>query len=102
MRCDLRGPRARRWFSSLQGGEADVHLVQQAKSRRERAMKIGRLLARLAIGGLFIGHGTQKWFGWFGGPGLEKTTGMMEKLGMSPPRRNAHAVSASETLGGAL
>jgi putative oxidoreductase len=63
-------------------------------------MKSGRLLARLFIGGLFIGHGTQKWFGWFGGPGIEGTTGMMGKLGLAPARANAHAASASETLGG--
>ncbi|HEX4753955.1 MAG TPA: DoxX family protein [Solirubrobacterales bacterium] len=63
-------------------------------------MKFGRLLARLIIGGMFIGHGTQKWFGWFGGPGIEKTTGMMDSLGLAPARANAHAASASETLGG--
>jgi putative oxidoreductase len=63
-------------------------------------MKFGRLLARLFIGGMFIGHGTQKWFGWFGGPGIEGTTGMMSKLGLAPARANAHAASASETLGG--
>jgi putative oxidoreductase len=63
-------------------------------------MKLGRLLARLIIGGMFIGHGTQKWFGWFGGPGIEGTTGMMGKLGLAPARANAHAASASETLGG--
>jgi len=63
-------------------------------------MKFGRLLARLVIGGMFIGHGTQKWFGWFGGPGIEGTTGMMGKLGLAPARANAHAASASETLGG--
>ena len=49
-------------------------------------MKLARLLARLFIGGMFIGHGTQKLFGWFGGPGIEGTTGMMEKLGLAPPR----------------
>ena len=63
-------------------------------------MKFARLLARLAIGGMFIGHGTQKWFGWFGGPGIEGTTGMMGKLGLAPAKANAHAAAASETLGG--
>ncbi len=63
-------------------------------------MKLGRLLARLLIGGMFIGHGTQKLFGWFGGPGLEGTTGMMDKLGLAPARTNAYAASLSETLGG--
>ena len=65
-------------------------------------MKIGRLIARLVIGGLFIGHGTQKWFGWFGGPGLEGASKSMDSLGLRPGRRNAIAASASETLGGAL
>jgi putative oxidoreductase len=64
-------------------------------------MKFARLLARLFIGGMFIGHGTQKLFGWFGGPGLDGTTGMMEKLELAPPRANAYAASLSETLGGA-
>jgi putative oxidoreductase len=64
-------------------------------------MKFARLLARLFIGGMFIAHGTQKLFGWFGGPGIEGTTGMMEKLELAPPRANAYAASLSETLGGA-
>jgi putative oxidoreductase len=65
-------------------------------------MKIGRLIARIVIGGLFVGHGTQKWFGWFGGPGLESASKSMESLGLRPGRRNAIAASASETIGGAL
>jgi putative oxidoreductase len=65
-------------------------------------MTAGRLIARLTIGGLFVGHGTQKLFGWFGGPGPEGTAGMMEKLDMHPPRRNAMAAAGAETAGGAL
>ena len=65
-------------------------------------MKLGRLIARVVIGGLFVGHGTQKWFGWFGGPGLDGTSGMMESLGMRPGRQNAIAASAAETIGGAM
>ena len=64
-------------------------------------MKFARLLARLFIGAMFIGHGTQKLFGWFGGPGIDGTTGMMEKLGLAPARSNAYAAALSETLGGA-
>jgi len=64
-------------------------------------MKFARLLARLFIGGMFIGHGTQKLFGWFGGPGIDGTTGMMEKLELAPPRANAYAASLAETVGGA-
>jgi putative oxidoreductase len=65
-------------------------------------MNAGRLIARLAIGGLFAGHGTQKLFGWFGGPGVEGTSQMMEGIEMRPARRNALAVGLSETVGGTL
>ena len=65
-------------------------------------MNIGRVLARTTIGGLFIGHGTQKLFGWFEGPGIEGTTGMMDKLEMHPARENALAAGIAETAGGAL
>jgi len=65
-------------------------------------MKIGRLTARVVIGGLFVGHGTQKLFGWFGGPGLEGTEQMMGALEMRPTRANALAAGVCETAGGAL
>jgi putative oxidoreductase len=65
-------------------------------------MKLGALVLRTTIGSLFVGHGTQKLFGWFGGPGLDGTSGMMEKLEMRPPRRHALLAGLSETVGGAL
>ena len=65
-------------------------------------MQIGRLAARAVIGSLFVGHGTQKLFGWFGGPGLEGTEQMMGALEMRPTRANALAAGVSETAGGAL
>ena len=65
-------------------------------------MDVGRFAARAVIGGLFIGHGTQKLFGWFEGPGIEGTEQMMGALDMHPTRPNAIAAGASETVGGAL
>ncbi|HTA15678.1 MAG TPA: DoxX family protein [Solirubrobacteraceae bacterium] len=65
-------------------------------------MKIGRLLLRLVVGGLFVGHGTQKLFGWFGGQGLDATAQGFEKLGLHPGRRNAIAAGSAEAGGGAL
>lgn len=65
-------------------------------------MTLGRLLFRLLVGGLFVGHGTQKLFGWFGGGGPEKTGEMFESTGLRPGRRNATAAGAAETAGGAL
>jgi putative oxidoreductase len=52
---------------------------------------------RGVIGALFVGHGTQKLFGWFGGPGLQGVSGMMDSLELRPPRRHAMAAGLSET-----
>ena len=65
-------------------------------------MRLGRLIARVIIGGLFMGHGLQKLLGWFGGPGLEGTTKMMDKLEMQPAKHQAVLASSAETGGGAL
>ncbi|GAB3028914.1 hypothetical protein GCM10027052_00800 [Parafrigoribacterium mesophilum] len=65
-------------------------------------MSVGILALRLVIGGLFVGHGTQKLKGWFGGSGLEGTEKMMEKLDMHPTRANAIASGTAEAFGGAL
>ncbi|SDD22394.1 putative oxidoreductase [Geodermatophilus telluris] len=65
-------------------------------------MGIGRLGARLLIGGLFVGHGTQKLLGWFGGPGRAGTEGMMEALEMRPAKVHATLAGATETAAGAL
>ena len=65
-------------------------------------MNVGRLIARTVIGGLFVGHGTQKLFGWFGGPGLGGASQMMDRLELRPGRRHALAASLAETVGGAL
>jgi putative oxidoreductase len=65
-------------------------------------VNVGRLAARVIIGGLFVGHGAQKLFGSFGGPGIEGTEAMMDALEMRPARRNAYAAGIAETAGGAL
>jgi putative oxidoreductase len=65
-------------------------------------MTLGRATIRCLVGPLFIGHGTQKLFGWFGGAGPEQTGGFFESMGLRPGRRNAIAAGASEAVGGAL
>ncbi len=64
-------------------------------------MKVGRLLLRATVGGFFIGHGTQKLFGWFGGGGLKGTAEGFESMGLKPGTVHASAAAAAETLGGA-
>jgi putative oxidoreductase len=63
---------------------------------------LGRLALRATVGGFFIGHGTQKLFGWFGGHGLEATAQGFESMGLRPGRHHATAAAVAETGGGAL
>jgi putative oxidoreductase len=65
-------------------------------------VKLLVLVARLLIGGLFIGHGTQKLFGWFGGYGPDGTGGYMESLGLEPGRQHAVRAGAAEAAGGTM
>jgi putative oxidoreductase len=65
-------------------------------------MSLFRFLARVTIGLLFVGHGTQKLFGWFGGGGPEGTGQFFEQVGLKPGQRYALASGASETAGGLL
>lgn len=64
-------------------------------------MKVGRLLLRAAVGGFFIGHGTQKLFGWFGGQGLKNQAEHFDNMGLKPGIVHASAAGAAETFGGA-
>lgn len=61
-----------------------------------------RGILRAIIGALFVGHGTQKLFGWFGGHGAEATGQFFESLGMRPGRKHAVRAGAAEAGGGAL
>lgn len=65
-------------------------------------MGLWRLILRLIVGSLYVGHGTQKLFGWFGGGGLRETAETMEKLDLEPGRENAAAAGLAETTGGVL
>ena len=64
-------------------------------------MGIGRLLLRLVIGGIFVGHGMLKLTGAFGGGGLAGTEKAMAATRMHPTGRNALAAALTETVGGA-
>lgn len=63
---------------------------------------IGLLLVRVVIGLLFIGHGTQKLFGWFGGYGVKGTAGWFESIGIKPGVPMVVFVGLAELVGGLL
>ncbi|WHY59808.1 DoxX family protein [Cytobacillus firmus] len=65
-------------------------------------MDLGLLIIRLVIGILFVGHGAQKLFGWFGGHGLKGTGGWFESIGMKPGVMMALLAGLAELIGGIL
>lgn len=65
-------------------------------------MDLGLLIIRLVIGILFVGHGAQKLFGWFGGYGIKGTGGWLDSIGVKPGVPMAVAVGLAELIGGLL
>lgn len=65
-------------------------------------MNFGLLILRLVVGAMFIGHGTQKLFGWFGGGGIEGTGAFFHKGGWRPGKVMAGLAGLSEAGGGSL
>ena len=63
---------------------------------------LGLFLIRAVLGLFMTGHGAQKLFGSFGGPGIEGTAGFMESLGLKPGKQWAILGGASEFGGGIL
>jgi putative oxidoreductase len=58
------------------------------------------LALRLPLGALFVAHGAQKLFGWFGGYGLEGTGQWMASIGLEPGVLMAALAGGAEFLGG--
>jgi putative oxidoreductase len=65
-------------------------------------MSYGILLLRLVVGVAFVGHGTQKLFGWFGGYGPKGTGGFFASQGYRAPVLMAVVAGLSEAGGGTL
>jgi hypothetical protein len=62
-----------------------------------------RKLIRVVVGLYVAGHGAQKLFGWFGGPGLDATVDIMGgATGLRPARLWVPFISATEVVGGLL
>jgi len=64
------------------------------------SVDMGLLILRVVVGLLFIGHGSQKLFGWFGGKGLDEHARVMRKLNVHPAGMWATISACNEFLGG--
>lgn len=60
------------------------------------------LALRIPAGIIFIAHGAQKLFGWFGGYGLEGTGQWMASIGLQPGYLMALLAGSGEFFGGLL
>ena len=58
------------------------------------------LAVRIPVGIIFVAHGAQKLFGWFGGYGLEGTGQWMDSIGLHPGTLLALLAGGAEFLGG--
>lgn len=58
------------------------------------------LALRIPIGIIFMAHGAQKLFGWFGGYGLEGTGQWMASIGLGPGVLMAFLAGSAEFFGG--
>tara|TARA_Y100001960_G_scaffold333922_1_gene442297 strand:+ start:2481 stop:2921 length:441 start_codon:yes stop_codon:yes gene_type:complete len=59
-----------------------------------------QLALRFPVGIIFMAHGAQKLFGWFGGYGLEGVGSWMESIGLSPGVLMAFLAGSAEFFGG--
>ena len=60
----------------------------------------GSLALRIPVGIIFMAHGAQKLFAWFGGYGLEGTGQWMESIGLAPGFLMALLAGSAEFFGG--
>lgn len=60
----------------------------------------GLLAMRLMIGWVFVFHGAQKLFGWFGGHGIAGSAGFFEQLGIPFPTLSVIMAGGAEFFGG--
>jgi len=66
----------------------------------EGARDLALLALRAGLAAVFVFHGSQKLFGWFGGYGLEGTAGWMDGLGIPFPMLSAALAGGTEFFGG--
>ena len=62
----------------------------------------GLLILRLGLGSMFMAHGLQKAFGFFGGPGVKGFSQMLSSLGFFQPLFWAYLAAYLELCGGLL
>lgn len=74
-----------------------------ARTFRTDSTSAAPLVLRLALGTVFVAHGAQKLFGWWGGNGFQATARFFEsQLGFKPGALHAALAGGGEFFGGIL
>ena len=73
-----------------------------AASKTESDSGLSLLILRITIATVFMAHGSQKLFSWFGGYGLEGTGQWMESIGLAPGYLMALLAGSGVFFGGLL
>jgi putative oxidoreductase len=60
----------------------------------------GAVALRIPVGVIFLAHGAQKLFGWYGGYGLDGTGQFMASIGLEPGYLMALLAGSAEFFGG--
>jgi putative oxidoreductase len=68
----------------------------------ERFSPCAHVILRIGLGAILFPHGCQKLFGWFGGAGLTRFSGIFENIGYKPGLFWVIVVALTEALGGIL
>jgi putative oxidoreductase len=79
-----------------------MNIKHISNSITKTEQSLSALPLRLIAGLLFIAHGGQKLFAWFGGYGLEGTGQWMESIGLAPGYLMALMAGGAEFFGGFL
>jgi putative oxidoreductase len=69
-------------------------------SKTESNSGLSSLVLRITTASIFMAHGGQKLFSWFGGYGLEGTGQWMESIGLAPGYLMALLAGSGEFFGG--
>ncbi|WP_374157331.1 DoxX family protein [Mycobacterium sp. G7A2] len=80
----------------------EVEPADPARSDRRGTQNLGLLLLRVAVGALFIGHGLQNLFGWWGGSGVGGFRDYLADLGFRYADILAYVAAGGQVAAGVL
>lgn len=79
-----------------------VRLRSRTATYDNLSADVGLLVIRVVFGGVLAGHGAQKLFGWFGGPGWDANNASFEAMDYNPGVVFGPLAGLAELVGGLM